>query len=114
MERPDLREALRFLANWVCRHPNVRQISLARLATADKSLSGGELSRALRLLVDRGHLREVYCVQGVDGTLLSAEYGSLDQIPARVPDRLHEEYIATADTDVVPVYVLQGSADGEL
>ena len=109
--RPDLRPAWVFLDAWIHAHPNVNAIALNRIAPAARSLPIGELAKALEVLRRHGLVQERFQVMDTDGTLLAEIYSRLEDVPSRVPSRFYDHYIDTRDTDVVPVFILQGEGD---
>ncbi len=84
-----------------------------RLARDGKSIPAGDLAEALGILCSLGAMREVYRVMDYDNSLLEGEYETRDTIPPRLPDRLHQRYIDTSETDIVPAYRLEHLVNGQ-
>ncbi len=101
-ERPDLGPTLIRVSEWVHSHPDWNVIDPRELARQLRDVDSYALALALRYLVQKGVLRQVYMVVTPSGVLADGEYTDLRSVPERVRDRFNNPF-ETAEADIVPI-----------
>ena len=105
--RPDLTRAWNALESWLRRHPEASCFEITRLADELYPLPAFDLANSLEILAGAGCVAPRLRVKDPRGVFVPGEYKSYAEIPAELPDRLHQYIFSVGSKNVVPVYYLE-------
>ena len=102
-DNPEVARAIKKVQAWLEKRRETETIYAKQIAR-EVSVEPVALARALLALVGAGVLRQVYKVQTPGGVLTDDEFEDPRDIPEKLPDRFHDGFFETADSDIVPVF----------
>jgi hypothetical protein len=102
-DSPEVARAIKKVRAWLDKRRETETIYPKQIAR-EVPVEPVALARALRALVSAGVLRQVYKVTTPGGVLSDDEFEDPRDIPATLPDRFHDSFFETAESDVVPVF----------